>query len=441
MRRSSLNIIPANVEAIKKRVKEAADQSQKQKDWRIADRPGLVLITRQTGAATWYYFYTPDHAKTQSKLPIGKFPDMSLAEATQTVAELRVRVAKGENPAAQQTAIKTSITFRQLAEEFLSSGAISARTTQTYGWTLTADVYPAFGDKPAAAVNSDDVARVCHGIQKRGSLVQARNTKVAIGGVFKYGRSNYHNITRNPAHDVPLMVRGVTSRHRTPSNDELARVWRGIDAADSYSFAVKAILKLCILTGQRRSEVAGARCDELPAAMLASDTPVWIIRASEERAGRVVNPGRMKNKTEQRVYLSRHAAAIFRDAMRECSDGVYFFPADTRRLSATRKGNTRTPHINGESVTRAMARLCVTIGIDDVNVHDMRRAIGNFLKDAGIGREVRDLILHHKDDSVDGKHYSASAKMEAQCREAWQTWADHVEKVVSTPVVQQPRAI
>ncbi len=426
MRRSS-NIVPANVEAIRKRVKEAANQSQEQIDWRVADRPGLVLITRKSsGAASWYYFFTPNHAKKQSKMLLGKFPDVSLADATQALSELRVRVAKGENPAAHKKAVKASLTFRELTEEFVASGAISARTALTYAWALKADAFPAFGDKPAVAVTSDDIAGVCRTIQDRGALVQARNTKAAIGGVFACGRrKNY--VKTNPARDVNVTLDVPSQRSRTPSNDELAQLWRAIDGAENNSFGVRAILKLCILTGQRRSEVAGARCDELRT--LATDTPVWIIAASTTKAGRVVTEGRMKNKTEQRVYLSRQAAAIFQAAMHECSDGEYLFPT----LSPTSKGTTRTPYINGESVTRAMTRLRQTHGIRDVTIHDMRRAIGNFLKDAGIGREVRDMVLHHKDDSVDGRHYSQGARMESQCREAWQLWADHVEKVVSAP--------
>jgi hypothetical protein len=40
------------------------------------------------------------------------------------------------------------------------------------------------------------------------------------------------------------------------------------------------------------------------------------------------------------------------------------------------------------------------------------------MKDQGIGREVRDLILNHKDGSVDGLHYSNSATMKEHVRAA-----------------------
>jgi hypothetical protein len=56
----------------------------------------------------------------------------------------------------------------------------------------------------------------------------------------------------------------------------------------------------------------------------------------------------------------------------------------------------------------------------------MRRAISNWLKDQGVSREIRDLILNHKDPSVTEAHYSNTARMEKQVRAALQAWADHV---------------
>jgi integrase len=76
-----------------------------------------------------------------------------------------------------------------------------------------------------------------------------------------------------------------------------------------------------------------------------------------------------------------------------------------------------------------MRRLRSTTGIEDISIHDMRRAVSNWLKDQGVSREVRDLILNHKDPSVTEAHYSNSARMERQVRAALQSWADHVSVV------------
>lgn len=158
-----------------------------------------------------------------------------------------------------------------------------------------------------------------------------------------------------------------------------------------------------------------------------SDTPTWIIAGDELKAGKLIKPGRMKNGSEQRIYLSKQAAALFNEALKSCRVGDYVFPADSNRV---KEGiTTRLPHLHGESVTKAVRRLT---GEEGITTHDLRRAVGKYLKNAGYGKEIRDLMLSHKDNSVDAIHYTADAKMEAQCREAWQAWADHVMKLVET---------
>lgn len=76
-----------------------------------------------------------------------------------------------------------------------------------------------------------------------------------------------------------------------------------------------------------------------------------------------------------------------------------------------------------------MRRLRTELDIEDISVHDMRRAISNWLKDQGVSREVRDLILNHKDTSVTEAHYSQGARMERQVRAALQAWADHIWEI------------
>jgi integrase len=119
---------------------------------------------------------------------------------------------------------------------------------------------------------------------------------------------------------------------------------------------------------------------------------------------------------------------LFREALASCSNGDHLFPGDVKKIKTGNK--PRAPHIHGESVTMAMRRLRNVAGVDDVSIHDMRRAISNWMKDQGIGREVRDLALNHLDGSVDARHYSGAARMDQQVRSAMQAWADHITKIV-----------
>ena len=99
----------------------------------------------------------------------------------------------------------------------------------------------------------------------------------------------------------------------------------------------------------------------------------------------------MKNGYEQKLYLSTQAQALFAEAMKTCSDGVYFFPGDATRT----KEPLKTPHIYPDSITAAMRDLRVREDIDDLRIHDMRRAITSWLDEQGVSESVQQAILHH----------------------------------------------
>ena len=214
----------------------------------------------------------------------------------------------------------------------------------------------------------------------------------------------------------------MVARTRTPTDAELATLWAAIEGPDStVSQPMRLILQLAVLTGQRRTEIAGARLSELHGQD--GEAPVWVIPGDTNKRDKIIE-GRTKNGREQRVPLSAQAAALFRQAVALSNSSEFVFPAD---MSKVKIGKVpRSLHTHGGSVTSAMRRLRLAAGVDDVSVHDMRRAISNWLKDQGVPREVRDLVLNHKDPSVTEAHYSASARIERQVRASLQAWADHV---------------
>lgn len=52
------------------------------------------------------------------------------------------------------------------------------------------------------------------------------------------------------------------------------------------------------------------------------------------------------------------------------------------------------------------------------------------MKNASVSKEVRDRVLNHKDQSVGGEHYSSSARMEVQVRNAMIAWSNHLDGVI-----------
>jgi integrase len=210
---------------------------------------------------------------------------------------------------------------------------------------------------------------------------------------------------------------GFTHRNKrrelTFGDAELRKLWIAIDKPDfPATEPLRLILKLAILTGQRNTEVCGARKSEL---RLDVANPRWVIAGA-----------RMKRKNEdQVVYLSKQAAQLFSQAMKLSGDKTFVFPGATQ---GRRKGEWRQDHIAQESVSRAMASLCKVAGVENVHLHDMRKAITSWLAERGERPDILDMILHHGSKNVTTTHYNF-ATMEKLLRAAWQAWADHVERI------------
>jgi integrase len=353
----------------------------------------------------------------QRKIKIGDAGDLTLAQVIQKAREHRANAGNGVNP---QHAIHSGMTFRQLAERCLEEHpSLAASTRRAYAYSLKADVYPEIGHKPASAVKPEDVAAICRAIKAKKRIVHAQRVKTTIGGIYSWGLRE-SLVAMNPAKSVPNQQSVRSVRTRLPTDDEIKRVWRAVETAPRLSVAVRLIIKIAIVTGLRRKEVAGARVDEL-------DGDTWTIRGDVAKAGRIVDEGRMKSGREQIVYLSRQARALFDEALRTCASAEYVFAPDPYGNAASQ---VKSPHINADSVTRAMRRLCDAAKIEDLHLHDMRSAIVSRLDEEEVQESIQSAVLHHTPQDVTSIHYRRS-KREDRLRSAWQLWADYVDRIIA----------
>ena len=264
MPRAARNTVAAKAESIRKKIKDQLDLPACR--WRVEGHDGLHLVTYPTGAASWWFIFRLRLDK-QRKIKIGEFSDTTLAQAIQKAHEHRAEVGRGDNP---QHAQHKGMTFKQLAERCLTEHpSLAASTRRNYEYCLKADVYPDIGHKIASAVTSDDVAAICRSIKAKGKIVHAQRVKTTIGGIYSWGIRESLTKT-NPAKGVPNQQTIKSVRNRLPADDELRQLWHAIDAAPRLSKAVALVIKLTIITGLRRKEVAGARIDEF-------DGDIWII--------------------------------------------------------------------------------------------------------------------------------------------------------------------
>jgi integrase len=129
-----------------------------------------------------------------------------------------------------------------------------------------------------------------------------------MDGPLSLGQRSGGAVHTNPFAHLPV-AKGIAKRERVLTDDEIGEIWR---AAGQVAAPYGAIVRLLILTGQRRGEVAGMNWGEI-----ADDLATWTM------------PGeRTKNGIPHTVPLSAPARDLLRgllpehegDARREISD-------------------------------------------------------------------------------------------------------------------------
>ncbi|HXX50205.1 MAG TPA: tyrosine-type recombinase/integrase [Xanthobacteraceae bacterium] len=187
-------------------------------------------------------------------------------------------------------------------------------------------------------------------------------------------------IERNPVAGTGKLEE--RARERVLSEAEIRQLWHALPSGD-----YGRIVKLLVLTGQRREEIARLRWDEID-------------------GDRIVLPAaRTKNKREHTLLLSKQALAI----LGERAEGSVF---------------------NFKNWDRAKARLDRALGFAPWCLHDLRRTMATGCAELGIAPHIIEAILNHQSGhkaSVAGV-YNRARYIEPM-RDALMRWADHVEQI------------
>lgn len=400
-------LLPTNSKALHKAVKACI--GGKTTEFRVDGVRGLVLHVLPSGTATWYLHYDVEVGKRRlrRKFKIGRLDEVALAQATAEAERWRPLIRAGADPASDKIDNRQAITFADLAAERLSKGdPLRPGTLRDYGHVLNRDILPVIGHKPAKNIAREDIIEVLDRISARGANRRADTARAVISSIFGYALDR-GLVAANPAS-------GLRNRHNyqprdvVASEDEICRLWEALDnGAAAMSSPVVTIVKLALLTGLRRTEIAAACKAELD---LKSASPVLTIPR-----------GRAKNRNAHRVPLSPQAAALFGQAVNVAENSEFVFP-----------GERGVGPIASRSVSKAMERTRERLGIPDITMHDLRRTAGTYMSRLGVPKDVRERILNHggsrKGSITDGvyNHY----EYDAEKRAAVELWADALEGII-----------
>jgi integrase len=346
---------------------------------------GLYLIVQPTGSKSWGVRYR--HGGKTRKHTVGGYPVFSLKDARDAAVKVLRAVSEGHDPAQRRPGSVEGGVEQFLQERCKRYRPQWRRETERL---FRVNVLPKWHDRKIAEITRADVKTLLGDLTE--TPVIANRVHSILHTFFNWAIEN-DLITSSPVAGIKRPNK-ETPRDRVLTDAELRAVWL---ASEKEGFPYGDIIKLLILTGQRRGEVSGMAWKEI-------DKTTWTLPRE-----------RVKNNRRHEVPLSDQALRIIQKAPQISDKHIFSL-------------NGRGP-VGGFSERKA--RLDRMANISSWTVHDLRRTVASGLAKLGTDLAVIEKVLNHVSGSFAGivsvyqRHEFANEK-----REALQKWADHVERLV-----------
>lgn len=379
--------------------------------------PGLYHLIQPTGKRSWALRYRRDGRIV--KYTIGDYPRIGLTEARDEANAILRRVDKGEDPQREKVAAKSvkieeadPRLFENLVRLYLTRVArkknkdwvegarvlglvpnppdkvddpmsfvlrplrVKGKVDRSIADPLSPVAY--FGQRLVSEIKRSDIRLLFDKVQARGLGGGINQLKSAISAVFSWALEK-ELIEFNPCGGIKKLARVNVGERTLDRDDEIRAVWRAAtDIGGSYG----AIVKVCLLSGQRRGEVAGMEWRELD-----MEKRTWSL------------PGaRTKNKRPHLVPLSDAIMEVI-EAQKPIDNSPYVFPG---RLGTPVAGFSKYKARLDKKVTDHLRKMAEERGADTASVtmdrykiHDLRRTFATRLGDLDIDPHVVEAGLNH----------------------------------------------
>ena len=368
------------------------------------DLPGFGVRLRERTRASWITQYRT--GADQRRMKLGLVAELDAAQARNLAADVLARVRLGQDPqddkhqARKQNADKLGPAIDIYLERRERNRGHRRHRHRTLDEAIRylrderGTYWRPLHHMPLATLTRRDLAARLATIENQSGEAtagRARTTlKTFLGWAVQEGL-----IDANPA--IGLKGSPQTSRDRVLTDAELADIWRAC-RDDDYG----RIVRLLILTGQRREEIGNLQWQEIDGDVIA------------------LPPERTKNNREHKIPLSSTARDILRNVLPRASSAYLFGRKDgyTSWSAAKTALDARIAEARGEPPK-------------PWRLHDVRRTAATRMAELGTQPHVIEAVLNHVSGHKAGVAgiYNRST-YEREKAVALDLWADHVLALV-----------
>jgi integrase len=414
--------------------------------------PSLALRITSGGARTWVNVARyPSGKQANGKhnptgRRLGSWPDMRLPEAREIAFDWNRDIARGIDPQeklaeearAKQTerlerereeARKKAGTFSNVAEKYIARVTPQMRTGHNAARIIRNDLISRWGSRPAGEISRTDVIDLVEDINERG-LYAAHAAFNQARSIFAWllmredPRRPQYGIESNPCSDLDLdKLLGSQRKPRahTLTHAEIAALWRSTEGDSLTGYPINQYIRLLLILGVRRNELAEAKWDEFD--LTDPDKATWRLAAT-----------RTKNEEPRVIPLPRAAVDIL-NAMPRFS-GSYLFSGTGGRAPITNFSRLK------EEIDKKIATVNDGKTIAPWRFHDLRRSMRtNLSAIATISPIVAELMIGHVQKGI--LRVYDQHKYTDEMRAGFEAWCGKLRTITKpTPanVVQMERA-
>lgn len=312
---------------------------------------------------------------------IGKEGPLRPLSARREAERLSALASQGRDPAGESREAKRAavdLAFAPYVRDFCDT-TLKAKWPKSWRQTkqcLELHAIRHWGDKPLPSITGHDVRQLLRRLDSQPAT--RRNLFAALSFLFNQSKL-VGDIASSPL-DTVQPPSAVAERTRVLSDEELKWLWEAIQTeAQPY----RGIVEDLILLGQRRGEVAG-----LPWAELKRDRREWQLPAA-----------RAKNGCENVIPLSDRAIAKL-----DANAGNDKWPR-SGLVYPSREGTA--PSGFSKLKLRLDKKLAASAKASGADVppwklHDLRRTLATNMQRLGVGHEVIEHLLNHREKSRTG---------------------------------------
>lgn len=361
----------------------------------LTDRDGLAARVSEHGRITFQYRYRFN--KKLKRLALGRFPDLTLAQARNKVPELRQLLKEGKDPAVElrRLAAPTGATLDECVQAFLDRHVSKLRlnTQNLYKYSLNRHAIGIF-NFPVEDVTIREWYKYFDNIEDIHTEITAQDILVRLKTCMRFC------IKRNIISSSTILMiapkdvgKASEVGDRVVTPEEIVTIWSVLDKSKCYPTTKNAI-KLATLTAARLGEIRHMEiCD------VDLDQKLWTIPKE-------------KSKTKKKFVrpLAPEALKIVKWQIETFGGFTSFvFPSGSYKR-----------HISPQTINKLSRSVVKNESMEPWSCHDFRRSLSTILSSKKVELHVTEKMLGH---SLGGilAIYNKHNWLEEQ-REAYQIW-------------------